>query len=111
MIDIISYKNINYPKFQIEGNASQFAIPYALHVCKGYGYDIGCMKKEWSLPNSIPIDLSFEDDYHALNLPKNNVDFIFSSHCLEHIENWFDSNSKILDQYGRRFWIIKKNNL
>lgn len=90
MINIINYKNINYPKFQTEGNASQFAIPYALHVCKGYGYDIGCMKKEWSLPNSIPIDLSFDDDYHALNLPKNNVDFIFSSHCLEHIENWVE---------------------
>jgi hypothetical protein len=28
-----------------------------------------------------------------------------------HHYDWFDSNSKILDQYGRRFWIIKKNNL
>jgi predicted SAM-dependent methyltransferase len=48
------------------------------------------MKKEWMLPGSIPIDLSFEDDYHALNLPKKNVDYIFSSHCLEHIEDWVD---------------------
>ena len=28
-----------------------------------------------------------------------------------HHYNWVDSNSKILDQYARRFWIIKKNNL
>lgn len=88
MIDIIEYKNSEYPKFQSEGYASQFAIPYALHVCKGIGYDIGCMKKEWSFPNSIPIDLSFDDGYHALNLPKKDVDYIFSSHCLEHIDNW-----------------------
>jgi predicted SAM-dependent methyltransferase len=90
MIDVIEYKGTNYPKFQTEGNASQFAIPYALHVCKGIGYDIGCMKKEWSFPSSIPIDLSFDDDYHALNLPTKGVDYIFSSHCLEHINNWVD---------------------
>ena len=25
-----------------------------------------------------------------LNLPQKNVDYIFSSHCLEHIPNWVD---------------------
>ena len=60
MIETIEYNGIKYPKFQSIGNASQFAIPFASHVCKGVGYDIGCMKKEWSLPGSIPIDLSFD---------------------------------------------------
>jgi predicted SAM-dependent methyltransferase len=90
MIDTIEYKKEIYPLFQTKGNAAQFAIPFAKLVCNGEGYDIGCMKKEWMLPGSIPIDLSFEDDYHALNLPKKNVDYIFSSHCLEHIEDWVD---------------------
>jgi predicted SAM-dependent methyltransferase len=90
MIETIEYNGIKYPKFQSIGNASQFAIPFASHVCKGVGYDIGCMKKEWSLPGSIPIDLSFDDEYHALNLPTKEVDYIFSSHCLEHINNWVD---------------------
>jgi predicted SAM-dependent methyltransferase len=49
------------------------------------------MKKEWSLPGSIPIDLSFEDEYHANKLPKTDVDYIFSSHCLEHINNWVET--------------------
>jgi predicted SAM-dependent methyltransferase len=91
MIDIVEYKNNLYPKFQTLGNASQFAIPYAKHICVGDGYDIGCMKKEWSFPKSIPIDLSFDDGYHATNLPKKNVDYIFSSHCLEHIDNWVET--------------------
>jgi predicted SAM-dependent methyltransferase len=90
MIKTIKFREKNYPHFQCEGNASQFAIPYALHVCKGVGYDIGCMKKEWSFPNSIPIDLSFNDGFDALNLPQKDVDYIFSSHCLEHIDGWVD---------------------
>ena len=88
MINTIEFKNKKYPSFQSIGNASQFAIPYAKHVCIGEGYDIGCMKKEWSFPSSIPIDLSFNDGYHATNLPKKEVDYIFSSHCLEHILDW-----------------------
>lgn len=88
MVEIITYQGQNYPKFQTEGNASQFAIPYAKHCCKGIGYDIGCMKKEWSFPGSIPIDISFNNGYHALNLPNKNVDYIYSSHCLEHIDDW-----------------------
>lgn len=87
-MEIIEYNNKKYPHFQCEGFASQFAFPFANKVCKGEGYDIGCMKVEWSFPGSIPIDESFSDGYHALNLPKQNVDYIFSSHCLEHIPNW-----------------------
>lgn len=88
MIKTINYKDKIYPEFQVQGNASQFAIPYAKHVCSGNGYDIGCMKEEWSFPGSRPIDLSFDDEYHANNLPEVGADYIFSSHCLEHIEDW-----------------------
>jgi predicted SAM-dependent methyltransferase len=91
MIQTIEYKNKTYLKIQEEGYASQYAIPYAKKICKGIGYDIGCMKKEWSFPNSIPIDISFNDGWTAINLPKEKygkVDYIFSSHCLEHIDNW-----------------------
>lgn len=86
----IEFDGSKYPEFQANGNASQFAIPFAKHYCHGLGYDIGCMKKEWAFPNSIPIDLSFDDEYDAKNLPKNKVNYIYSSHCLEHIINWVD---------------------
>lgn len=91
MIKTINYKGNIYPEFQSKGNASQFAIPFALHNCKGDGYDIGCMCPEWAFPGSTPIDLDFDDDYHATNLPKQGVDYIFSSHCLEHIDDWVNT--------------------
>ena len=88
MIDIVQYKDDIYPAFQSQGNAAQFAIPYAKHVCKGTGYDIGCCKEEWMFPGAIPIDLDFPNEWHANNLPDGQVDYIFSSHCLEHVTDW-----------------------
>lgn len=87
-IKTIKYKNTLYPEFQTYGFAAQFIIPFAKYVCRGIGYDIGCMKKEWSFPGSIPIDKRFLDEYNAYNLPFKNVDYIFSSHCLEHLPDW-----------------------
>jgi hypothetical protein len=89
-MEIIEYKNQIYPKFQSQGNAAKFAIPYAQMVCKGEGVDIGCKKKEWAFPNSTAIDLEFDDGFHALNLPNIKINYIFSSHCLEHIPNWIE---------------------
>ena len=87
----IEYKGDLYPEFQAQGNASQFAIPYAKHFCKGVGYDIGCCKQEWAFPGATPIDLSFDDQYDANNLPAFQVDYIFSSHCLEHVDDWVET--------------------
>jgi SAM-dependent methyltransferase len=90
MIKTVKYRNKVYPFFQTEGNASRFAIPFAQTCCSGKGVDIGCMKKEWAFPGSIPIDINFDDEWNALHLPFNNLDYIFSSHCLEHIPDWVD---------------------
>jgi SAM-dependent methyltransferase len=87
-IEIINFKNNIYPKFQADGYAAQFIIPFALKVCKGIGYDIGCMKKEWAFPGAMPIDKIFNDGWDATHLPESKVDYIFSSHALEHIEDW-----------------------
>jgi len=98
MIETIEYKGTIYPSFQAIGRASQFAIPYALHVCNGIGVDVGCMKKEWAFPGAIPVDISFNDGYHATKLPDVDINYIFSSHCLEHILNWVD----VLDYWDSR---------
>ena len=91
MIKTIFYKEEAYPSFQADGFAAQFAFPYASIVCRGVGYDIGCMKKEWAFPGSIPIDISFEDGYDAYHLPQDNVDYVFTSHCLEHLDDWVEA--------------------
>jgi len=116
-MEAINYKGKVYPSFQAHGNASQFAIPYARHFCKGQGFDIGCMKREWAFPGSIPIDISFNDGYDAYYLPNRQVNYIFSSHCLEHLSSWVEAldywTSKLLPggvlflylpHYDQEYW-------
>lgn len=106
MIETIEFKGHIYPKFQASGNAARFIYPFAQEVCKGRGVDIGCSKKEWCLPGAICVDIDFEDGYDAFNLPPANFDYIFSSHCLEHIHNWagaLDYWTERLVSYGVLF--------
>jgi len=84
----IEYQGTLYPAFQAEGFAAQFAIPFAKHFCQGRGYDIGCNRLEWCYPGAVPIDPAIGNTYDAYNLPEQMVDYIFSSHCLEHLPDW-----------------------
>ncbi len=87
-MEFVEFRGKRYPKFQAEGNASQFAIPFAKHFCKGTGYDIGYSREEWKFPGARGIDEVLNDGFHAMNLPGAGVDYIFSSHCLEHVDDW-----------------------
>jgi predicted SAM-dependent methyltransferase len=116
-MNTLTYKNKSYPHLQSIGNASQFAIPYAKHFCGGDGYDIGCNRPEWAYPGSIAVDLLFDDEWEAYNLPNKEVDYIYSSHCLEHLPDWVEAldywTSKIkvggtlflyLPCYSQEYW-------
>ncbi len=91
MIATISFNLKKYPRFQADGNAAQFAIPFAQHVCKGIGVDVGCSKAEWAFPGAIMVDPSI-NKFHATEFPEHatDLDYIFSSHCLEHIPDWVE---------------------
>jgi len=97
MNNILEYNGKKYPQMQSQGFAAQFAIPYAKHYCKGVGYDIGCCKPEWSYPGSITIDPAIDTSHDAYNLPDQKVDYIFSSHCLEHLSNWVSALNYWID--------------
>ena len=97
-MDTVEFNNKQYPAFQTNGNAARFIMPFAKEVLKGKGLDIGCGKKEWAFPNAQPIDISFDDEYDAMNLPKPKVDYIFSSHCLEHLSDWV----RVLDYWSSK---------
>lgn len=84
---LVNFKDKNYPEFQSQGNGAQFAIPYAKHFCKGTGVDIGCNREEWKYPGALAVDPTI-NEYDALNFPYENLDYIFSSHCLEHLYDW-----------------------
>lgn len=87
-MNTLTYKGKNYPHFQAEGNASQFAIPFAKHFCKGHGIDVGCNRQEWCFPGAIGVDLNFKDGNTAYSFEYKDLDYVYSSHCLEHLPDW-----------------------
>ena len=116
MIKTIEYKGSSYLSFQTQGKASQFAIPFAKYVCEGVGIDVGCNRLEWAFPGAYPVDPAI-NEYDALNFPYKDLDYIFSSHCLEHLYDWVNvlnywtSKLKVggtlflyLPDYSQKYW-------
>lgn len=98
-LETITFKNKEYPKLQTIGGAALWVREFAKHYCNGIGLDIGYYKEKWMLPGAIGIEPSIDPEYHAMNLPKGDFDYIHSSHCLEHVkENWHN----VLD-----YWLTK----
>lgn len=98
-IETIEFNGVEYPAFQAKGNAARWVIPYAKEYCKGHGIDIGCSRPEWAFPLAMwTVDPAI-NGYDAMNFPYRDLDYIFSSHCLEHVkENWYN----VLD-----YWLTK----
>lgn len=98
-IETITFKNKEYPLFQSKGGAALWVREIAKQYCIGSGFDIGYSKEEWKFPGAIGIDADVTEPFDAMNLPCLQMDFIHSSHCLEHIkENWYN----VLD-----YWLTK----
>lgn len=113
-METIEFNGNIYPAFQANGNAARFCMPFAKEVCKGVGYDIGYCKEEWKFPGATGIDTTTGGD--AMKLPYK-VDYIFSSHCLEHLPDWvgallhWEENIKTgghlflyLPDYSQEYW-------
>ena len=82
------YKNNFYPDYLTAGGASFAIFHKALEVCKGTGIDVSA--GYWPLPGSIPIDDARGPGQgnRIEDFQDNTLDYVFSSHCLEHIEKW-----------------------
>lgn len=77
-----------YPDYLFVGGASFAIHRVALRYCTGSGLDIGAGL--WPLPGATAIDIERGpghgrtlDDFSA-----GSQDYVFSSHCLEHISDW-----------------------
>lgn len=107
----VQYKDQKVPKWITKGNHARFIAPvieeflfeeeHMLEMTEGgvnsyFGYDIGYKNHDWILGGAnsggvnIPcrvcgVDEEDHDDYLPSGKP---LDFIFSSHCLEHISDW-----------------------
>lgn len=98
-LETVTFNGKEYPMIQTIGGAALWVREITQHYCVGSGYDIGFSKEEWKLPGSIGIDEAHTSPFNAMNLPCDNMDFIHSSHCLEHVkENWYN----VLD-----YWLTK----
>lgn len=80
---IFEYRGALYPAYLKEGNACRFIAATAREFCNGVGLDIGA--GNWPLVGARAIDAKHGGD--AMGLPQGPFDFIFSSHCLEHLPN------------------------
>lgn len=91
------YRGQSYPQYLNEGGAVLAILEKAKEYCRGRGIDVGADK--WPYPSAIPIQN--EDDQNAYKLdsfPDASLDYVFSSHCLEHLDNW---------QHALALWIKK----
>ncbi len=83
LIDFADYELKNYqryPPYLNVGDAKSWIQNEALQYCRGYGLDVG--SNRWPLPGALASDID------SRKFDRAPFDFIFSSHCLEHIENW-----------------------
>ena len=80
------YRGKRYPNYLREKNAASYILPFAKKFCHGKGLDIGAGK--YCLPGAQGVDPNRGNDrqWDAMSLPPGKYDYIFSSHCLEHLE-------------------------
>ncbi len=84
------YLGERYPDYLNHGNASAFIVPKALEYCKGQGIDIGA--STWPLPGATPVENEpHQNAYELDSIADGSLDFVFSSHCLEHLDRWRDA--------------------
>lgn len=83
------YKNKHYPDRLSKRNTMGLIKEKAAEYCKGKGLDIGA--GNFPLDGAIPIRDNAEQNAYKLDHDDNSLDYIFSSHCLEHLVKPFDA--------------------
>ena len=86
----LKYKGKFYPEYLFKKKASIYIKDKALMYCRGVGIDIGA--GAWPLEGAAAIEnIAGENAYKLDKFADASLDFVFSSHCLEHLEHWQDA--------------------
>lgn len=83
-----NYKDKFYPDYLTVGGASHAIFRVALRHCQGSGIDVGAGL--WPLPGATPVDVGRGQGISKTvsDFADGSLGYVFSSHCLEHIESW-----------------------
>jgi len=82
------YKQFKYPDYLFMGGAGYAIFRKAKALINGIGLDIGA--GYWEFPGAIPVDphRGAGEKNSLSQFKKESLDYIFSSHYLEHTNNW-----------------------
>ena len=91
----IEYKK--YPYYFITGNAILFCYEDASLYCKGKGIDVGGGK--FGFPGARLVENNQDENAMKILDKDNSLDYIFSSHCIEHLDK--NEQSKFISEASR----------
>ena len=78
-----------YSDYLKKGNMSQAVKSLTDKYCSGRGIDVGA--SNWPISGARVIENKKEENANIINERDNGLDFVFSSHCLEHLDKWQDA--------------------
>lgn len=91
------YRGELFPDLLAHGNGQEHIAEKAKQFCQGSGIDVGADR--WPFQGARPVrNLPHENAYRMDGIADGSLDFVFSSHCLEHLDRW---------QEALRLWIRK----
>jgi SAM-dependent methyltransferase len=79
----------DYPGFLARGDATAFCQYHAKGFCQGRGVDVGAGRR--AFPGARPIEDRADENAYRLAEADGALDYVFSSHCLEHLERWAEA--------------------
>ena len=95
--DYYEYKNVLYPRYLANHAAAPYIYDVAREYCTGRGIDVGA--GDAAYPGAEPVQDQRDQNAYCLDrIQDADLDYVFSSHCLEHLANWQDA---------LRLWISK----
>ena len=78
-----------YSDYLKKGNMSQAVKSLVDKYCLGRGVDVGA--SNWPIDGARPIENKKEENAYKIREKENSLNFVFSSHCLEHLDKWQDA--------------------
>lgn len=75
------------PDYLTHGDAKAFITHIADRYCTGKGIDVGA--SQWPYKDALPVrDEKNRNAYKLDDIGDDSLDYVFSSHCLEHLDRW-----------------------